>query len=469
MKKRILSLVMALTLMLTLAFASMPASAAEKIEDPREGVALVYVYFEVDNVGQMGYADGGSCFFVGDLDKDPQYCVTNCHVIQNYYIDCGEGELMNVPGSMLGVDGASFTGRGKIRIYFDANEYIEASCVEYDTKKDLALLKLVKPTNKRKALPLKVATNEMVGKTTVRAVGFPGLSDNVYASPTSRWGLSDISVTSGHISRILTTSGTGNENLQLDVEIKHGNSGGPLVDEEGNVLGVTTWGTPEGATEELKYAVSISEVIPLLKRNNVSFVDNSNGSSSSSSSSNDTDWTLIIIIAASAVVLILIIVIILIAVKNGKKKSQAQIDQAKAQAAQAQAMAAQAQAQAQAQAAQAQAAANAKPVLTPTVRSLSIQHRGMSVPITSGQIMIGRNRSDCALCYSSSTPGVSGRHCSVSFDPNTGDFILTDLKSSYGTFLQNGQKLNPLVQYRLRSGDRFYVGDPGNMIVVELR
>ena len=453
MKKRIMSLVMALTLLLSLAFACMPLTAAAGTSDPREGVALVYVYFEVDGVGQIGGADAGSCFFVGDLDKDPQYCVTNCHVIEDYYLSLGEGELMSISGSAIGVQGQMFTGRAKIRIYFDSSDYLEASCVAYDTKKDLALLKLEKATSKRKALPLKVPTDDMVGSTTVRAVGFPGLSENVLASPTSRWGLSDISVTSGHISRILTTSGTGRENLQLDLEIKHGNSGGPLVDDDCNVLGVNTWGTSEGTAEELKYAVSSSEVILLLTSNGIKYVDGS-----TTSGSDLFDWTLIIIIAAAAVGVILIVVVIVLVSKNSKKKSQAQIDQARAQAAQAQQMAA-----------QAQAAANAQPTLTPTVRSLSIQHRGMSVPLTSGQIMIGRNRNDCALFYSSSTPGVSGRHCSVAFDPNTGDFILTDLKSTYGTFLQNGQKLNPLVQYRLRSGDRFYVGDPGNMIAVELR
>ena len=57
---------------------------------------------------------------------------------------------------------------------------------------------------------------------------------------------------------------------------------------------------------------------------------------------------------------------------------------------------------------------------------------------------------------------------SVSFDPATKDFLVTDLRSSYGTFLTNGTRLNPNVPYRMKSGESFYVGDKSNVIRVEL-
>ena len=70
----------------------------------------------------------------------------------------------------------------------------------------------------------------MVGST-IYAVGYPGLAENVFADATTTWGPSDVSVTSGSISRLLTTSGTGQMRLQIDCVIRHGNSGGPLVNE----------------------------------------------------------------------------------------------------------------------------------------------------------------------------------------------------------------------------------------------
>ena len=67
-----------------------------------------------------------------------------------------------------------------------------------------------------------------------------------------------------------------------------------------------------------------------------------------------------------------------------------------------------------------------------------------------------------------STPGVSAWHCSVVWDGRTGEFLLTDLKSTYGTFLATGQKLTPGVACRLKAGDTFYLGEQSNALRVEL-
>ena len=56
----------------------------------------------------------------------------------------------------------------------------------------------------------------------------------------------------------------------------------------------------------------------------------------------------------------------------------------------------------------------------------------------------------------------------MSWSEPTGEFLLTDLKSTYGTFLSGGQKLTPGVPCRLRPGDVFYLGDPENALRVEL-
>ena len=72
------------------------------------------------------------------------------------------------------------------------------------------------------------------------------------------------------------------------------------------------------------------------------------------------------------------------------------------------------------------------------------------------------------MVYVEGTAGVSGRHCSVAYDGTAGEFIVTDLQSTYGTFLMNGQKLNANVPCRIKPGDGFYVGDRANAIRVEL-
>ena len=101
------------------------------------------------------------------------------------------------------------------------------------------------------------------------------------------------------------------------------------------------------------------------------------------------------------------------------------------------------------------------------MRSLSPQHRGTRVTLGAQPIVLGRGQ-DCTVVYQSNTPGVSGHHCSLSWDSASGEFILTDLSSTYGTFLANGQKLTPNMAYRLRSGDQFYLGERANLLQVSV-
>ncbi len=98
---------------------------------------------------------------------------------------------------------------------------------------------------------------------------------------------------------------------------------------------------------------------------------------------------------------------------------------------------------------------------------LSAEHNGMKIPVGNGPLMIGRDPAACALVYGENAVGVSRQHCQITFDKLNGQFVLTDLGSTYGTFLMNGQKLNPNTPCRLAPGETFYVGDPVNMVRVE--
>ncbi|MCM1060694.1 MAG: FHA domain-containing protein [Eubacterium sp.] len=66
------------------------------------------------------------------------------------------------------------------------------------------------------------------------------------------------------------------------------------------------------------------------------------------------------------------------------------------------------------------------------------------------------------------TQGVSGVHCSVSYDSETNVFTLTDLGSTYGTYLIGGQQVLAKTSLMLKPGDSFYVGDKANVCRVEV-
>ena len=308
--------------------------------------------------------------------------------------------------------------------------------------KDIAILKLDKPTDKRTPLKLKVPGEDMVGSS-IYVIGYPGLAENVYADSTQSWGVNDSTVTSGTISRLLTTSGTGQQLVQIDADIKPGNSGGPMVDENGAAIGVATKHVTNSNYQQVNYAVNIEEAIALMNQYGVSYtmysdapIVDPNATVIQEPVKEESNVALIVAIAVAAVAVVAVIVLLV----SRKKKP---------------------------------AAVNPGPVnvgpapKAPVVRSLARDNYGTSVRLMGQSIMIGRS-GDCALRFPGNAPGVSGCHCTVQWEPSTQSFVVMDLRSTYGTFLATGQKMQPNVPYRLRSGDKFYLGDQNNTISLEL-
>lgn len=418
-----------------LGIGTVPAEASEFHSEVRESVVVVATILGTPD-GYEELAGWGTGFFVGDPKENAEYLITNHHVIADF-LEYGKGEYVDV----LMVDGSTLTVKVKVRVYFDSKSYEEAYVVDYNETKDIALLKLASATDERKAIPICNPTDDMVGST-VYCVGYPGLSDNAIIDASSSWSKTDMTVTTGTVSRFVTTSGSGVQRIQTDAVIQHGNSGGPMVNGNGSVIGINT-SYISSESETNYYAVSIDEVIPMLNTNGVAYVTESDMKKSGSTGGKG---LLIGIIAAA----IIIVVVVIVAGKGKKGKAQPSA---------------------------ADNGVAAQPVLqqpviqpkTAMIRSLSAQHNGMSYPIGAVPILIGRDAANCAIAYREGTPGVSGRHCSVSWNPDTEEFMVTDLRSTYGTFLANGQKLEPNVPYRCRAGESFYVGDQANALRVEVR
>ena len=108
----------ALSLTLTLA-AAMPVSAAFD-QSVLDGVILIYSGAP-DSSGKMEYWRGTG-FFVGEEGENPEYIVTNCHVVEEY-IQAGEA-----------------LGGGELYVMFDSSDQEEAYLVVYDYAKDVAVL-----------------------------------------------------------------------------------------------------------------------------------------------------------------------------------------------------------------------------------------------------------------------------------------------------------------------------------------
>ena len=384
--------------------AVLPASAAFQ-QGVLDGIVLIRSGAP-DADGTMTYWRGTG-FFVGEEGQDPEYIVTNCHVVEEFILT----------GKSL--------GGGELHVLYDQDDQEEAYLVDYDAEKDLAVLKLAEPTDKRSPLSMREAEDGMLGDE-VYAVGYPLAADATVQAVNS-FSKDDATVTTGSISRLLTESGTGRNLIQTDAALSGGNSGGPLTDGTGAVIGVNTYGSD--LDQNLFYAVSISELLPILDRNNIPYAIAEAGGGNT---------MMYVAIGAVVVVAVLAAVVVL-----SRKKKAAPAPQ---------------------QPSQSQPEEGRQPVL----RSMAGQHGGMVVPLHHQPVQVGRDRAVCRLVYQDGTPGVSSRHCQIFFDEQENLFVVTDLNSTYGTFLADGQRLAPNTPVKLAPRSSIYLGEVANTIYLEL-
>ncbi len=158
------------------------------------------------------------------------------------------------------------TGIGNIRKFYPAR-IVEATPFE---KEDLALIKI----EVQHAPSLKISSDQVKVGETVWVLGYPGavtfhelLSTSTMMVPT---------ITKGMVSGYREKT-TGITVLQSDVNVNHGNSGGPMVNSKGEVVAVVSFGSidPTGSGREVpgfNFFIPSKYVLELLSRNNVNNV-----------------------------------------------------------------------------------------------------------------------------------------------------------------------------------------------------
>lgn len=191
------------------------------------------------------YSDGyalGSGFVIKSDDQDT-LIVTNHHVIADNPLS--------------------------IAIFTESGIKVTVTVLLDDPEVDLCVLRLPYPNSQLHALVLN--RDGIQRGAAVYAVGFPGAADDLALSET--YSSETATITTGIISAIRTTyaieGGRQFEMLQTTATINHGNSGGPLFDSSGYVVGINTY--KAGESEGIFGAVSVGELIDLLTVNGISY------------------------------------------------------------------------------------------------------------------------------------------------------------------------------------------------------
>ncbi|MGI6199280.1 MAG: trypsin-like peptidase domain-containing protein [Christensenellales bacterium] len=230
MRRRLRGVLAALWICLGVLPALAAGSVPEQVIDAREQVYRVVCANDHEFFS-------GSSFIVKNTHQET-YLATNYHVIEQ-------------------------ADRDQIIIVDRNGQDVSAEVVDYHAGQDVCLLKTERSLGNMEALPLAGDEAPTVGSA-VYALGFPGAADYLADMPAYQVG--DITLTDGIVNSIrrLTVDGEAVTYLQMSAAISHGNSGGPLLDAEGRVLGINTLQITDG--NQIYAAVSVQHLRALMQQ-----------------------------------------------------------------------------------------------------------------------------------------------------------------------------------------------------------
>lgn len=366
--KRIVSVLLAALL---LAMVPLNALAADN-PVPKAKQAVVCI---VSGIGYQngkpytydGYYGTGTGFGVGRSGEDAQIFVTNNHVISdNQYNPYDQVYIF--------VDNANL---------YDESSVVPCRILYADPQVDLAIIQAEAPIPGVGTLPLRSAKEIKTGDD-VYALGFPAIADELADS--NHYTVDDITVTDGIVSRRLQIGGV--DYMAHTAKINHGNSGGPLIDTAGNVVGINTLGIADVENADLRcYAFDIDYAIDVLEQLELPYTK---------AAGNVGGLSLAAVAAIGvgiAVVLVLAVVLLLRKKQSGK-------------------------------------------VPKVLIQAICGPLQGQSWELLTS-LSIGRNPGE-NIVLPPDTSGISRRHCLIARRGN--QVTVTDLGSSYGTFL-NGSRI----------------------------
>jgi len=171
-------------------------------------------------------------------------------------VGSGSGFIIDAKNGYIVTNNHVIAGAEKVIVSLADGRNLDAKLVGGDERTDLAVVQ-ISDTKELVATQLGDSSKLQVGEPVV-AIGNPGGQE--FAR----------SVTTGVVSatnRILNIPGEASFNLiQTDAAINPGNSGGPLVNYQGQVIGINSAKNQEPGFEGMGFAIPISDALPTIKQ-----------------------------------------------------------------------------------------------------------------------------------------------------------------------------------------------------------
>lgn len=464
LRKQIGTFLLAVILLVTmLPLAASASSFPEVLAQAKKGVAKIYAR---GSDGRYWSSWSGTGFAVGDTGKDSDVFLTNWHVVTGD----GEYSVSQVRVWILKENCQISDANGEP----DPMNSVECEVLKTTTGyPDYAIIRAKTPISGYEAMPL-LRSDEVPDGATVYALGYPAVVGNVSVN---KYGIDDITSTNGIISQHMQFTLADNTwVLTHTAQISGGNSGGPLITENGAVIGLNTYGFGNQDTGMNRYcAVYIDYAMDGLDELGLPYSlygEEAEGGDTESEEGEedeeekgfldrigdllkgdeDSEGSLapVLIVGAVAVIAVLALVLVL------KKKKEAEEARRRAEEARRreqeqrqqeelrhrEELRRQEEARRREQEQRQQQAQNAMVHLR--------CYDGRVIPVGNGAT-IGRDPG-CTIVLPENTPGVSRMHCRLYMQ--NGQLILVDPGSTYGT-LVHGRKIPANTPVALRPGSSF--------------
>ena len=495
---RVLTVVMVTAILVCCLLPLSAFATNEKVTAARAGVLQVNMIYSDENVTRV--VNGGTGFLINDNT------LITCH----HCISLSDAEITML-SEATGKSVAEVRNRLSYSVTVSRDVTVPATIFTESYEMDFAVLRM--NTSLQGRDPLVIRQSSTVQQTEqVYAIGFPVLPamQQAYNTYTS----DDATITTGVVNKtsigVNAYSGQNTNYIMTSCDLDNGNSGGPMVDANGYVIGISqaTWSSGGDLNPDFYYAIAIDQVTEVLDVLGVQYkkagaepeptepaeepeepattaapveiepattaAPLTEPTTAPAPAKEGGNATLFIIIAAAVAVVIVVVVVVIIVVVGGNKKSSAP--------APAQAMPPRPQGGAPIQggfvpptpvpaAPQPQTmpindagettvlsqGAGETTVLSKNVNggTLTRKRTGETVTINAEQFVVGRERKSVNYCISDNT-SISRNH--IRLNVRNGVTYLTDLNAANGTSV-NGVKVMPRQEIALKSGDKITLAD----------
>lgn len=252
--KRIAAVILTMIMMLSMACVPAFAAANEAVNKDKTGVIMIMTGTKDLDGNVYGKVQAGTGFLINETTV-----VTCNHVVVL------DSEYIKQACQDLNMSEKQVKERQYIEVSVVRDVTISATVKTNSVNMDIAVLELKQQLLNRETLALR-SSSSVKSTETCYTLGFPStISD--YDNKTT-YTSDDVTVTTGQVNKVsaVNTGSSPVDYVISSAKIENGNSGGPLVDEAGHVIGICqAVMSNDGFDSDYYYSIAIDQLIDMIK------------------------------------------------------------------------------------------------------------------------------------------------------------------------------------------------------------